>query len=180
MEFVDFLVKYQHCLTDVFIRHILLSHNYFDRVGQDVSAKFFDAWLESSREKESLAIRSNLRHYWPYLIFKSHIEHLICFIYNKKWASASEVECFLPNHFNQPSWCRDHNFIFARFDIFPELMLIYAAKNRQDINIEWLAMFSIHFVYLIAQFSSGCQNQSDWSLIFFENSLVENVNKHWD
>ena len=43
MEFVDFLVKYQHCLTDVFIRHVLLSHNYFDRVAQDVSAKFFDA-----------------------------------------------------------------------------------------------------------------------------------------
>jgi hypothetical protein len=150
MEFVNFLVKYQHCLTNIFIRYVLLSDDYFDRVAQDVSAKFFDAGLESGREKESLAIWSNLRYYGPDLIFKAHIEHLIRFIYNKKRASASEVECFFPNQFNESPWCCDNNFIFAGFNILPEFMLIYSTENRQDIHIEWLAMFSIHFIYLVA------------------------------
>jgi hypothetical protein len=47
MQFVDFFIKYQYSLANVFIRHVLLSDDYFDRVTQDVSAEFLDARLES-------------------------------------------------------------------------------------------------------------------------------------
>jgi hypothetical protein len=47
MQFVDFFIKYQYCLANVFIGHVLLSDDYFDRVTQDVSAEFLDARLES-------------------------------------------------------------------------------------------------------------------------------------
>jgi hypothetical protein len=47
MQFVDFFIKYQYCLAYVFIGHVLLSDDYFDRVTQDVSAQFLNARLES-------------------------------------------------------------------------------------------------------------------------------------
>lgn len=121
-----------------------------------------------------------MRYDRPYLVFETHIEHLVSLINYQESATARQAECLLSDHFNQSTRSSHDYLILLSFDIFPEFMLIDTTENREYIYIESFAVLSVDLINLIAKFSCWCENQADGSLIFLENSLIQDMHEHWN
>jgi len=172
------VVEDKHRLIDILVCSVFHSDRDFDRIRiLNCLAERQYLFGEGGREKKGLSIRSDLTEYGSHLGFKSHGQHSIGFIEHNKSAPRSQSESLLPQKFNKFSWRGNHNLISARLDVFPQLVWVDSAEDWQQVHLKGFGELVEHGVYLVAQFSSRAENESDRAIAFAQLGLFEHVSQ---